>query len=134
MKKERRYYDRHRVGEDIFVVFRPDFRMLGSLIDISLGGFGCKYLRSSPNDLLAAEPRADIFEAADGFYASNLSCILVYDVSASPVETSSALGVEARRCGVKFGELLQDQEENIREFLERHALEMRNRGGASARK
>lgn len=128
MEKERRHYDRHRVGEDIFVVFRPDFRMLGSIINMSLGGFACTYLKSSPAEHLAAEPQADMFAAGNGFYVSDLPCILVYDVPASQLEPDFPLGVEARRCGMKFGELLRGQGEKIRIFLEQHALEMPNRG------
>jgi len=107
-----------------FVVFRPDFRKIGPIRDISMGGLGCSYLcpvdEGSP---VAESPQmVDILLSGNSFYISKIPCTMVHDVRENSGQESFMHNVVNRRCGLKFDQLTEEQEKQINFFLENHTV------------
>ena len=71
---EQRKHKRFVPEGSAFVVFRPDFRRIGPISDISRGGLGCNYI--SPVDEGNSAPErpqmVDIFLSGNGFHLSKI--------------------------------------------------------------
>ena len=107
-----------------FVVFRPDFRKIGPIRDISRGGLGCSYLCPVDEGNTVAERRqmVDILLSDDSFYISDIPCNPVYDDRGNNGYESFMPDFVNRRCGLKFDQLTKEQEEQINFFLENHTI------------
>lgn len=122
---EKRKHKRFVPTGSAFAVFRPEFRKLGPIKDISRGGLGCSYL--SPVDVgkSAAETShlIDIFISNNGFHLSNIPCNSIYDVNPDNDQGSFMPGLENRKCGLRFDQLTEEQDKQINFFLENHTAE-----------
>ena len=107
-----------------FVVFRPDFRKIGPIKNISRGGLGCSYLCPVDEGIPVAESRqmVDILLSGNSFYISKIPCSPVYDDMENNGQESFMQDVVNRRCGLKFDQLTEEQEKQINFFLENHTV------------
>ena len=118
--------DKRFVPEGLaFVVFRPDFRKIGPVRNISRGGLGCSYLCPVDEGSPVAERRqmVDILFSGGSFYISKIPCRPVYDDREKNDQKSFLHDVVNRQCGLKFDQLTKEQEKQINSFLENHTIE-----------
>ena len=117
---ERREFERLVPQEITFAVFRPDFKKMGSVKDISRSGLGVKYIYPAHEEVFMNENapavEIDIFDKNNLFYASKIPCQLVYDMQADRATFHN--GIVSKYCGLKFGKLTKEQEEKINHLLE----------------
>jgi len=91
--------------------FRPSF--MGNIVDIGLGGLSFRYIagekcssRSSQIDILLT----------DGSFCLNK--VRVNTISDFEIEGETSVGLEARQCGVQFGDLTENQKSDLRYFIQ----------------
>jgi hypothetical protein len=121
---ERRKCER-LVPQDItFAVFRPDFKKLGPVQDISRSGLGVGYIYPAHEEVFmngnATAVEIDIFDMNNLFYVPKIPCRLIYDMQSEKVTSHN--GVVSKYCGLKFGQLTKDQKEKINHFLENFTI------------
>lgn len=123
---EKREHKRFVPEGSAFVVFRPDFRRVGPITDISKGGLGCSYLSPVDEGRPAAETsqsrQIDILISNNGFHLSNIPCNTIYDVNPDIDQESFLPNLVNRRCGLKFDQLTEEQEGQINFFLQNHTV------------
>jgi len=120
---EQRQYERLELPQNsAFVVFRPEFRKLGSINDISRGGLGFNYLSPADNGVPVAETShiIDIITSHNSFHLTNIPCTLVHDAEADSDQFTFMPDLANRFCGLKFDQLTEEQEKQINLFLEKH--------------
>ena len=120
---ERRRLERLVPQTVTFAVFRPDFKKLGQIKDISGSGMCFEYILPG-NATMHANPEdveIDIFDVNREFHLTRIPCSVAYDTEAEGHSFSLHLGTENRRCGVKFGQLEKGQEKSLGLFLEQYA-------------
>ena len=123
MKTEQRKFNRLTVKDSAFAVFRPEFKKLGKIKDISGGGLSCEYLnhKSNNDDLLELE--IDILLTDEKFYMSMIPCKVIYDVKSIQNKfTYVNDGMECRLCGLKFKKLPSNMKKDLRFFLKNHVV------------
>ncbi len=122
---EQRQYERlEPLQGSAFVVFRPEFSKIGPINDISRGGLGFNYLHPADNEVPAAETShiIDIIASNNTFYLTNIPCSLVYDAEVNKDQFMLMPDLVNKRCGLKFGQLTEEQEKQINLFLEKHTV------------
>lgn len=121
---ERRKCERLVPQEITFAVFRPDFKKVGPVKDISRSGLGVQYIYPAHEEVFMDENapavEIDIFDKNNLFYAPKISCQLVYDMQTD--RTAFHNGIVGKYCGLKFGKLTKEQEEKINHFLENFTI------------
>jgi hypothetical protein len=119
---ENRKHKRFVPERSAFVVFRPEFRKVGPINDISRGGLRCSYLSPVDEEKPAAETShlVDILISNNGFHLSNIPCNSIYDVNPDNDQVSVITDLVARQCGLKFNQLTEEQDKQINFFLENH--------------
>ena len=117
MGTERRKLIRFLAPENTFAVLRPNFRTIGRIKDISIGGLAFQYLTDEKPGFEYS--RVDIFIREEEFHLSELPCKTVYDIPlAGDADTrASAGGLIHRRCGVQFGVIDKDDFTQLEIFL-----------------
>ena len=123
MKTEQRKFNRLIVKDSTFAVFRPEFKKLGKIKDISVEGLACEYLdhKNIKDNLVDLE--IDILLTNGKFYMSMIPCKVVYDMKS--VQNRSSFfndGLECRRCGLKFKKLPSKLKQNLKFFLKHHVV------------
>ncbi len=100
-QSNRRKSKRYEVVEEIFITFKPGFKFVGKLMDISTGGLAFEYIIFGEHEI----PRmanAYIF-SQQHFDLTRLSCKIIHD---DRIDCERAAGVhQIRRCGVEFSNL-----------------------------
>ena len=120
---EQRQYERLGLPQSsAFVVFRPEFRKIGPINDISRGGLGFTYLHPADNEVPAAETPhiIDIIASKNTFHLTNIPCTLVHDAKAESDQLTLMPDLVNRFCGLKFDPLTEEQEKQINHFLENY--------------
>ncbi len=121
MKIEKRKFKRFGPDDLAFAVFRPEFERLGRIKDISRGGLSCVYLDDKFISKNGSELKVDILLPNGEFYLSVVPCEVIYDLNMVEEEYKSSISfMESRRCGLKFGELSDDQTAQLDFFLNNH--------------
>jgi len=122
---EKREHKRFVPEGSAFAVFRPDFRRIGPIMDISRGGLGCSYLHPVDEESLDAQTShlIDILISNNGFHLSHIPCNSIYDVNPDIDQESFLPNLVNRRCGLRFDQLTNEQKKQIRYFLEKHTRE-----------
>jgi hypothetical protein len=125
---ESREFIRSILNGNSFVAL-PSLGRLGSISDISLGGLGCEFTISSFEAKgikwqEATELSADILvsDSESRFHLPGIQCRLTYDVSVPESRSTLDSRVSKRRCGLKFDQLTENQENGITRFLRKHGL------------
>ena len=121
---ERREFERLVPQEITFAVFRPDFKKVGPVKDISRSGLGVEYIYPAHEEVFMNENapavEIDIFDKNNLFYASKIPCQLIYDMQID--KTTFHNGIVSKYCGLKFEQLTKEQEEQINHFLENFTI------------
>jgi len=119
---ERRESLRLRPKLDTFVALRPEFSTLGKLLDINRSGLCFQYLTKEEPEETASALKIDLFGGNDGYYLPSIPCRRIYDEK-SKKEMACILGLEYRRCGLRFGRLNQKQMDQLDLYLHEHTEE-----------
>jgi hypothetical protein len=116
LETEKRKHRRFLAQDMAFAVFRPYFTKLGKVKDISKSGMAFEYVTFEGAKEDSEE--IDLFVSGTRFHLSRMPAQTVYDSSVVNDHYSFSPFVERRRCGVKFGELTEEQATQLRHFLE----------------
>jgi len=115
---ERRRFERHGVGGNIYVTFRPNYDTVGIVRDISQSGIGFEYT-SSACLCEVSEATLDIFLSPLGFKLMGIPYKIAYDANAD--EETDVPNVRTRRCGVELTGLSRGQFDQLSELIHAHA-------------
>jgi hypothetical protein len=118
VKTENRKFERYVVEHLAFAVFRPGFKKLGKIKDISWGGLAFEYITSEGR--MEDSLEIDIFISGARFHMSRVPTKPIYDTKVVTREPTFAPFLEKRRCGVRFGKLTAEQVAQLAHFLETH--------------
>ena len=121
MKQERRKCTRFQPEDQTFVVVRPDFTKLGSLLDISERGLSFQHSAGTVEKDCSVQ--IDIFKGDNSFYLSKVTGTVVYDR-----KENSDFCFEHCRCGVQFGALTEEQVAWLSDYIQRSAKGNESRG------
>jgi len=124
---EKREHKRFAPEGSAFVVFRPDFRRIGPIKDISRGGLGCSYQHPVDEESADAQPshKIDIILTGDSLHISEIPCSPVYDKREGNGRKTFMPDLVNRQCGLKFDQLTDTQKHQINYFLDKHTMERR---------
>jgi c-di-GMP-binding flagellar brake protein YcgR len=122
MKSEKRKFKRFAMKDKAFVVFRPDFKKLGKIRNISKGGLACEYLTCGGVKEHSAQLEIDLVLSSGKFYLSMIPCKAVYDFKMAEDSNIPNMIIENRRCGLRFLELSKEKNKQLMAFLESHAI------------
>ena len=120
---ERREYARLKPQSLVFVVFRPDFRKIGSISNVSRGGLGFKYLCPAGNeDPATGTPQIiDIISSSNSIHISEIPCTLIHEAKTNNNQLTFMHDLVSRCGGLKFGPLTKEKEKQIDLFLDKYA-------------
>jgi hypothetical protein len=107
---------RFKVKNRAFAVLRNHVSRLGQIMDISRGGLALKYLADQGR--VNGTFHLDIFSSGRGFLLKGIPFTVVSDF-----ETDQDVpfgSVEVRRCGVRFGQLMDNQAILLQYFIDNH--------------
>ena len=110
MRDERRKNERFQPDDQTFVVLRPDYTKLGKLIDISEEGLSFQHMAKSGKKDTSIH--LDIFKGDNSLYLSKVPGKVVYDR-----QEETVFCYEHRRCGVRFGELSEEQSTWLSQYI-----------------
>ncbi len=97
----RRRSKRYEVVEEIFITFKPGFKFVGKLMDISTGGLAFEYIIFGDCDVPKIA-HAYIF-SQQHFDLTRINCKIIYD---DRIDCERPPNVhQIRRCGVAFSSL-----------------------------
>ena len=116
---EERKHNRFKVQNGGFAALRPQFTVLGQIIDISRGGLTFRYVASEARTNGSAE--LNILMTDGSFCFEKVAFKTIWD-SAIPDEFSFG-PITLRHCGVKFGELTHSQKVDLEYFIRFYTLE-----------
>jgi c-di-GMP-binding flagellar brake protein YcgR len=119
---EHRKHKRLGVETLAFAAFRPEFKKLVRIRNISRSGLACEYLVHKGMNQGSSESEIDIFLSDDKFYVPKLPCRVVYDTKIAKHEKIFNHTMENRRCGLKFGKLSEIQRKQLEFFIENHVM------------
>ncbi len=120
MNKNKRTHPRYRALDNVFAALDFGFTKVGRLIDVSRSGASFEYFMFD-NISIESEGEIDIFVSGKKFYLSNVPYNLIYNNSELHVSpyTSSLI---TSRCGLKFGDLSQDQQISLENLLNTYTV------------
>ena len=131
---ERRRYQRYSLKEVTFVVFRPEFRKLGTIRDIGEGGIAFDYFDYGQSDWEAYSTmkelpqEVDLFLKESRFYMSCVPCRIAHEGIGNHNDDSGAFDSPVKYCGLEFGTLTDKQKEQLKYFLRNHTAETDDQG------
>ena len=117
---EQRKHIRLLPGENTFAVIRQKFSKIGKVKDISQEGLAIEYIVGENRNHKHKPTRVDIFMTEHVFHIYNVPCELIYDeeIHVPYVNNKYAKILTVKRCGVKFGELPEDNLAQLELFFE----------------
>ena len=123
MITEQRKNSRYKIKYSAYVVFRPEFKIIGKIKDINKKGLACEFLshKNSTDDI--KEVQIDILLTNGNFYMPMLPCEIIYN-SRSLNNQSYDFNeyLEFRRCGMKFKKLNNTHKQKLNLFLKYHVV------------
>ena len=123
---ERRKYVRFISRSDVFIALLT-LTKLGSIKDISQDSLSFEFYSDfaqkeafnfGPDDSITG----DIFIRDNRLHVRNIHCRVVYDIIAPEDRPAYSVSVTKGRCGLKFDSLTEEQEKQIKHFLENHTV------------
>jgi hypothetical protein len=118
VETDKRKFERYLAQDLAFAVFRPRFTKLGKIKDISAGGLSFEYV--STEGEIEDSSEIDIFMSGSRFHMTRVPAKTVYDSTVISHDYTFAPLVQRRRCGLQFGELTEEQSEQLKDFLKTH--------------
>ena len=113
---EQRENKRFQVPRDAFAALRPDYIIVGQIINISMGGLGFRYLG---NEGPSNASELDIFLAGRAFYLYKVPFQTVWDFVTNEMPSSS---INMKVCGMQFRDLTPNQISQLEYFIQDYAL------------
>jgi hypothetical protein len=117
-KPERRKIERFEPTEYFFAAVRPDYKILGKIIDISRRGLLFHYVCDINDQCLEKEPllSIDIFNKHWNLFILEIPCKVV-DEDCLPKNDGIIASVEMRFCRLKFLELSRDKTDSLNTLI-----------------
>ena len=113
---ERRKY--HRFNVQHASIASSPLKVIGPIMNISMGGLAFYYVSSRENS--KKTDRLNIFASDHTFRLNSVPFEVVWDV---PMPNSFRLGnIALRHCGVKFGNLTNQQKADLRYFIQNYII------------
>lgn len=116
---ERRRHKRFLVPNGTLAVFGRSHPIVGSLVDISMGGLAFRYVTEKELPKEASE--IDILLADGLSHLYGLPCETVYDIET--VNKKRLAIMTERRRGLKFGKLSPNQKLHLEYFIKHHTTD-----------
>lgn len=122
---DKREHKRYQVPADSYVSVGSDDRIVGQIIDISVGGIAFRHVGS---DELPAEAHLDIFLTEGDLYLRKVPFKRVADFEIRNVVVEKTVDPIPRsyrtmkRGCVQFGELMPGQISQLEHFIQNHAI------------
>jgi hypothetical protein len=113
---ERRKNHRVEVNGATFVVLRPDYRNLGQVVDVGLGGLAFRYVSSPKAESRIESNMMDIFVVGNDFYLDNVSFETIWDSPTNRVVPWRPTNMRLR--GVRFKGLTLPQRSKLDHLVE----------------
>jgi len=104
-----------------FVAMRPDFSILGKLLDISMDGLSFQYMSHGAKEMDSSSIEIDIFINGKDFYLRGVHCRIIHDTGFHK-DTALPEGLENRRCGLQFCNLTNIHHKMLAEYLTENAI------------
>jgi hypothetical protein len=121
VQRERREGPRFAPKSLTYVVLGPHFGKLGKLIDIGHEGLTFHYVALKEGDEETTE--CYLFTHDKHFGLPNIPCRVVYDIREETV-----FWFENRRCGLRFGNLTDEQRTQLEAFITSYTDSIENEG------
>ena len=122
MANERRRFVRFQVTSPTYAALGHNFDKVGKVKDISVGGFAFEYI--SDQDSMEAMTHVDILLLDEDIHLSKLPCTVAYERDVRKHDTLRRFGrpLVTKQCGVKFGNLAENQRNQLEHLITRHTL------------
>ncbi len=114
---EQRKYKRFQVKDCAFAIPSAHRRKLWQILDISKGGLAFQYVANE--ERLYDSPDLDIAYSRASFYLEKMPFKVISDLELENDIRWSSL--KLRRFGVQFGELTENQESLLEDFIQKYA-------------
>jgi hypothetical protein len=116
-KDDRRQSTRYATNSDFFLAFWPSLDRVGKLRDVSDSGVAFEYAVFDVKDEVM-DVEVDIFASRPShLMLRRVPCKVVYDIK---LERPSMVGIETRRCGLRFENLSQQHTELLKILLSKY--------------
>ena len=122
MANERRRFVRFQVKSAFYAALGHNFDKVGTVKDISVGGFGFEYL--SDQESMEAMTQVDILLVDKNIHLSKLPCTVAYEHEVKKHDALRRFGrpLVTKRCGVKFGNFEENQRTQLEDLITNHTL------------
>lgn len=114
--RELRLHQRYRVKENALAL---DHSIIGQILNLSMGGLMFRYLADLYN-FKGNLAELDVYFAGDGLCLRRVPCTTVFNKEVAKEIPFSSLAM--RECGVKFGQLSEQQEAQLRNIIETRTI------------
>ena len=119
MSAERRKYVRFLAQDTAFAALRSEFKKVGRIKDISIGGLAFSYFSDTCEMSSSSQVfQVDIFLSGNGFHLYNVPCKIVCDLPNS--SDDEGFYVKMNRCCLHFGELTESQLGQLNFFIKHY--------------
>ena len=114
---ERRKHQRFKAREGSFAALKPS-QAVGEITDISKGGLAVHYALYDRDLEMPSEVM--IIFTADRFHLKKIPCKKISDFQIE--ENPPFSSISTRRCGLKFGDLTEEQKSQLDYFLHNYTV------------
>jgi len=119
-----RRFPRYEPEALTFAVLRDGHYLIGRVVSVGRGGLAFEYAPFRQPDIgeeMDHHAELDLIVGRAPLYVPQIPCEILYDFKVK-TETFLADGIATRCCGLKFGELSEEQTEAIDALLESFVL------------
>lgn len=114
-----RKFKRYSAKDGSLAIIKGDLIVTASIIDINMEGLALQYERDY--EIYPAETsKLDIYVAADDFFLTDLPFENVSELKTTCSKPYCPNSV--KRCSIKFGKLMPDQETQLKYFIKHHTI------------
>lgn len=126
MQVERRNHVRLLLKDNSFAALGSDYTKVGKITNISRGGLAFEYIAGESDGWNYFQ--VDIFMTGHVFHMYDVPCRLIYDIDihVPHVKDSYVRILTTKRCGIRFGELREDDQNQLELFLESYTTCLAN--------
>ena len=123
LKSENRRHARFNVSDGAYMALSNGQIVVGRIKDVSMGGLAFEFVKDAYKPL-TVDGHIDLFMSEKNFYLTGLPSRVVYEV-AVPKDPNFRVfsSVDMYKCGVRFGEMEEDQIAGLGKFIRIHDRE-----------